>query len=514
MTAAGEDAADADAREVGKSPWPWGETESLELTREAVVRGLGFIYAVAFLVCVNQFRSLVGADGLLPASRFLGFVRERLGPSAYVELPTLFWLSSKDWAFALAAWTGLALSLWVLVGRANAVVLAALWALYTSFVSAGQVFYAYGWELLLLESGFLAVFYVGRRAPPSVIVTWLFRWLVFRVMFGAGLIKLRGDPCWVELTCLVDHYQTQPNPGPLSPYFHALPVAFQKGGVLVNHVVELVMPWFLFGPRRFRIAAGLSIVFFQVTLILSGNLSFLNWLTIVVALSAFDDAAFLRIAPRPVRDRLADWVTRRNASPAASKRRVIAVRGLAVVVGFLSLFPVVNMISPEQRMNGSFDPFHLVNTYGAFGSIEHERHEVILEGTWDDAASPDARWQEYEFPCKPGDVRRRPCLVTPYHYRLDWQMWFAGLSSVRREPWIVKLVYELLRGNETVLRLLAKNPFSSRPPRFVRAVLYRYEFAHGSPPGAVWRRERVSEYLRPLSLGDPDLAEFLAARGW
>jgi hypothetical protein len=154
-----------------------------------------------------------------------------------------------------------------------------------------------------------------------------------------------------------------------------------------------------------------------------------------------------------------------------------------------------------------------VNTYGAFGSVEHERKEVVLEGTWDDASAPGARFQEYEFPCKPGDPMRRPCLVTPYHYRLDWQMWFAGLGSVRREPWIVRLAYELLRGNRTVESLLARDPFAGRPPRYVHALLYRYRFTDDRRRGW-WERELIGEYLPPLSLDDPALREFLADRGW
>ena len=300
-------------------------------------------------------------------------------------------------------------------------------------------------------------------------------------MLGAGLIKLRGDPCWTDLTCLVDHYQTQPNPSPLSYYFNELPLWAHRTGVLFNHLAELVAPWGLFGPRRVRHLAGAIIVAFQGMLILSGNLSFLNWLTVAVALSAFDDSAFLRLLPGRLRATAEEGLRRVVANAKESSARKWTTVALGVVVLLLSIAPVVNMISPDQRMNASFDPFYLVNTYGAFGSIEHERHEVVLEGTREDPTSSgqaSTRWVEYEFPCKPGDPRRRPCLVTPYHYRLDWQMWFAGLSSPSRQPWILKLAYELLRGNRAVAALLSKDPFAASPPRYVRARL----FAIDSPP--------------------------------
>ncbi len=502
------------AEQVGKRRFPWSEPASYVLTRGALLRGLGFVYAVAFFSLSNQLMGLIGSHGLLPASRYLDELRS-FGNGAPFE-PTLFWFSSSDAALRAACDAGLVLSVIACAGFANSVVMAALWVLYTSFVNVGQVFYGYGWELLTLEAGFLAVFLAppwdprGRRSPPPTAIVWLYRWLLFRVMFGAGLIKLRGDPCWVHLTCLADHYETQPIPNPLSYYLHALPMWVHKAGALFNHFVELVVPWGLFGTRRIRHAAGVFTILFQVMLILSGNLSFLNWLTIVVALSAFDDGAFEELLP--ARARVAARIASlRDLTPTTARRYVVT--GVTVVILMLSIFPAVNMISPDQRMNGSFEPFHLVNTYGAFGSVEHERDEVVLEGTYDDPGSPSARWLEYEFPCKPGDPKRRPCFVSPYHYRLDWQMWFAGLSNYRREPWIVKLVYELLRGNSTVLALLSKNPFPGRPPRYVRALLYRYEFTRNRKDGW-WKRTLVGEYLRPMALDDPGLHEFLKDRDW
>jgi hypothetical protein len=501
------------------SRW-WEDRSPYFLTRSVLVRGLGFVDAVAFWCLWRQMDGLLGSRGILPISDFLARVSTITGAKKYVELPTLLWISSSDTVMHGLCLLGLVLSLLAMAGFANAWSLLAIWVVYSSFVHAGQIFYGYGWELLMIEAGFLAVFLLPARGfrvdsseRPPISVIWLFRWLTFRVMLGAGLIKLRGDPCWIALTCLADHYQTQPSPNPLSPYFNAMPLYAHKIGALFNHLVELVAPWGLFGPRRARVVAGTLIVVFQIILILSGNLAFLNWLTIVVALSAFDDALFERLLPARMRARVHAHIAAFGQGNPPSRARRITLRVLVAVIAFLSIFPVVNMLSPQQAMNESFDPLNLVSTYGAFGSVGHQRHEVILEGTWDDPLSGDARWQEYDFPCKPGNPDRPHCIASPYHYRLDWQMWFAGFPEQAQDAWFLKLVYELLRENPAVTALLAHDPFRGRPPRFVRALRYRYWFAPRASR-AYWERELTGEYLRPLSKDDAELVAFLRRRGW
>ena len=488
------------------------------LTRFVFLRLLGLIYLVAFLIAVQQFRPLAGEHGLLPAPQFLRAVTAAYGagPDRFFRLPTLFWLGATDAAFAAAAWAGVALASCVVLGLANAPLMAALWVLYMSFVHVGQLFYGYGWEMLLLETGFLAIFLCPlasphpfpRSTPPSPIVIVLLRWLAFRLMFGAGLIKLRGDPCWRDLTCMLYHYETQPLPNPLSFYLHQMPAWFHRGEVVFNHFVELIVPWFVFGPRRLRHAAGAFLVAFQALLILSGNLSFLNWLTIAVCVSCFDDGLWSRLVPGALRAR----ITPPDVPAEAAPSRRVALRALAVVIGVLSVNPVLNMLSPGQMMNATFDPFELVNTYGAFGSIGRERDEIVLEGTYDtDPAT--ARWIAYEFKCKPGDVDRRPCVVSPYHHRLDWQMWFAAMSQAEDEPWLFHLVDKLLRGDPAVLSLMADGPFRRAPPRYIRAELFRYRFAIGDRR-AWWRRTRQGTYLPPLALDSPLLTATLQAYGW
>jgi hypothetical protein len=468
---------------------------------------LAGIYLVAFAVAVNQFRPLLGTRGLLPVPFFL----QR---ASFWDSPSLFFLHYSDRLAVALAWAGVALSLVAITGfseRFGTPVSMAVWGLmwlfYISFVNVGQTWYSFGWETLLLETGFLAIFLGARNVAPPVIVIWMLRWVLFRLMFGAGLIKLRGDPCWRDLTCLVYHYQSQPIPNPLSWYFNRLPLIVNQAGVLFNHLAELVAPWGYLVPwRPVRYSAGVITILFQGVLILSGNLSWLNWLTIVIAISCFDDRALSRILP----------IGADPVEPLSTPHQ-FAVGALALTVLVLSVYPVRNMLSSKQAMNASFEPFHLVNTYGAFGSVSQQRFEVILEGTLGDPLSPAAVWKEYQFKAKPGDVARRPRLVAPYHLRLDWLMWFAGISRYYADPWILPLIGRLLQGDRPILSLMAGNPFPDRPPKWVRARLYEYQFATPEVrerTGNWWMRILYDEYIPPLSLTSPGFLVVLQRQGW
>jgi hypothetical protein len=490
------------------------------LTRFVVLRLLGFVYLFAFLSAAVQVVPLIGHDGLLPADAYLARMGAALGSTGagFARLPSLFWFHLSDGSMVAVAWIGVALSLVVLLGYANAILMAVLWALYFSFVSIGQDWYGYGWEIQLLETGFIGIFLCplldGRpfpRRPAPFAAILLLRWLAFRIFLGAGLIKIRGDQCWRDLTCLVHHYETQPIPNPLSRWYHFKPLWFEKGGVLYNHLSELVSPWFVFGPTVLRRIAGGTLLAFQIILITSGNLSFLNYLTIVPVLACFDDALLRRVLPARL-VRRAEWA-RDNPAPLPRMERL--AWGYAAIVALLSLNPVSNMLSPRQIMNTSFDPLHLVNTYGAFGSVGDVRHEIVFEGTADATVSPHTVWKEYDFWCKPGDPLRRPCVIAPFQPRLDWAIWFAAMSTPDRYPWTVHLVWKLLHNDAPTLRLLATNPFPQAPPRFVRAAFYRYSFAPpGNPEHAWWRREPLGEWLQPLAADDPRLLHFLGAYGW
>jgi hypothetical protein len=499
----------------------WPETpRSYWLTRFLILRLLGLVYFVAFLSLANQVLPLIGKDGLLPAELYLHQVERYFGSSlhGFLQIPSLFWINVSDSFMVTMAWVGVALSLPVLLGFANGILLSALWMLYLSFLPIGQDWYSYGWEIQLLETGFLAIFLCPlmdwrpfpSRPPPTPVI-WLFRWLIFRIMLGAGLIKIRGDSCWRDLTCLVYHYQTQPIPNPLSRTLHFMPQWFHKLGALWNHFNELVVPWFAFGPHWARHLAGLLLVSFQVILIISGNLSFLNWLTIVPALACFDDSLLGRILPQRLVGRAQQ--ARQNAQ--VSRAQKVLVPALVLLVAALSIFPVANLLSSRQAMNTSFNRLYLVNTYGAFGSVGRERDEILFEGTEDAVIAPQTQWKEYEFKCKPGDPFRRPCVISPYQYRLDWQIWFAAMASPDQYPWTLHLIWKLLHNDAGTLSLLANNPFPSAPPHYIRAELYRYEFAPpNDPAGAWWKRRRIRAWLPALSAEDQGLWRFLAAYGW
>ncbi|MFF8262682.1 lipase maturation factor family protein [Streptomyces virginiae] len=458
------------------------------LSRLVFQRGLAVLYAIAFLSTVNQFRALIGERGLLPVPRFVAAVPFRRSPS-------IFQLHYSDRFFAISAWTGTVLSVALAVGAADRVPLwasmlmwAVLWVLYLSVVNVGQTWFGFMWESLLLEAGFLAIFLGNEDVAPPVLVLFLLRWLLFRLEFGAGLIKLRHDPCWRDLTCLHYHHETQPMPGPLTWFFHRLPQPLHRVEVAASHVAQLVAPIMLFAPQPIASVTAGFIVVTQLWLVASGNFAWLNWLTILLAVTAIDGA------------RAADALGLSEppafaAPPSWYESTVLVVTGL---MALLSYWPVRNLLSRHQVMNYSFNPFHLMNTYGAFGSIERTRYEVVLEGTDEPEITDDTVWQEYEFKGKPGDVRRMPPQVAPYHLRLDWMMWFAAISPAYARPWFTALLVALLDNDPVVLKLLRHNPFPSSPPTFLRARLYRYRFTDRHElreTRAWWHRTLVGEYV-------------------
>jgi hypothetical protein len=472
----------------------WFAAGDYELARQVIQRGIGAIYLIAFLSTAAQFRVLLGERGLLPAPDFIA-------ATSWRNAPTLFRLRYSDRLLLVVAWTGAVLAASNILGLPQLgppwvplLVYLVLWVLYLSIVNVGQTFYGFGWESLLLEAGFVVAFLGSDATAPPIAILLFLRWLVFRLEFGAGLIKLRGDTAWRDLTAMFYHHETQPMPGPLSWWAHHLPRWFHRLEVVGNHFAQLVIPFLLFAPQPVASIAGIVIVLTQLWLVATGNFAWLNAITIVLAFSAIGDSVVHGIIPAIPAD-----LGVPQSAPLWFTIVVVAIIALLVV---LSYWPARNLLARRQLMNASFNPLHLVNAYGAFGTITRQRFEIVIEGT--DAEEPDesTTWLEYEFKGKPGDVTRMPRQFAPYHLRLDWLMWFLPLG-MRRDRWFIVLLMRLLTADAATLKLLRRDPFDGRRPRWLRAQLYLYRystFAERRETGAWWVREPSGSFVPPVTL--------------
>mmetsp|Transcript_10737 Transcript_10737/g.14007 ORF Transcript_10737/g.14007 Transcript_10737/m.14007 type:complete len:493 (+) Transcript_10737:624-2102(+) len=462
-------------------------------------------------------------------------------------LPTLLWLAKdrnrlNNWLDAIAL-SGLGMaSLLVLRGTANVPIMFALWICQCSLMSVGRPFYGYGWETQLAELTFHSIFLVPFisltripvRTPTPAIVVWSIKWHLFRIMMGAGLIKLRsGDPKWRNLTAMDYFYETQPVPNLLTKALHRLPKTWHKFEVLSNHLVELVAPWLLifpFLPRKWRMTGAIIQIVFQIILITSGNLSFLNWLTIVPSFICLDDMFYAKYFSQNdvqiVSKALVTSRTMMKLSLGFLSRSIVSL-AFGVLVAKLSIPVVKNLLSKNQVMNASFDPLRLINTYGAFGTVSEERIELVIES----AHSYAGPWKEYTFNVKPGNPFRGAKWITPYHHRLDWQLWITQFS---RDPplWMYTLLLKLLRQEPDVIGLLdpktgdpwgkhscVHNPLKddeSSKPKYIRVERYKYKFNYSKETNEddlipYWYRERIGRfYPRQGVVSESDLFEIVS----
>lgn len=477
---------------------------------------MGAIYFVAFLSFWVQARGLVGEHGILPVGEYLTHVHSSLGSQGYWKVPTLCWWKSSD---AFLTWGlcggGVLASVLLMVGVAPSLMLLCAWAFYLSILSAGQVFLSFQWDILLLEAGFLAISYApltlwlssSRAHPPSGAARFLLAWLLFRLLLESGIVKLTaGDKSWHDLTALLYHYETQPLPTWPAWYAHHLPLWFQKLSTQLMFFVELIVPFFLFAPRRLRHAACAAIAGLMVFIGLTGNYNFFNFLTAALCVPVLDDALLAKISPRRVVEKIR---TASTFKPMIIRRVTLAIFALG-----LFSFSVVDAIPPTagvhrkalpewlatppawvQQVDQAISPFRIVNAYGLFRVMTTVRNEIVIEGSLDGRT-----WVEYEFKWKPGDVNRAPGWVQPHQPRLDWQMWFAALNQYQRQYWFRSFLHKLLNGEPAVVALLDRDPFPGDAPRFIRAKLYRYRFSQPeTAKGAWWTREYVGNYSPTLS---------------
>jgi predicted DCC family thiol-disulfide oxidoreductase YuxK len=512
----------------GRDPQP----SSYILSRWFFLRLLGLVYVIAFLSLWGQLAGLVGAHGILPVGNFLQGAQRTYGADAYHLFPTLAWISSvnsSDAGLKFLCGAGALAGLLVVLGVVTAPALAVAWVFYLSLVTVGQEFLSFQWDILLLEIGFLAIFLAPWRlleppwrsgdsgnSPVSTTVLWLGRWLLFRLMFLSGAVKLlSGDVAWRNLTALEYHYWTQPLPTPVAWHAAQLPAWFQRASVAGVFALELGVPFLIFTPRRFRQLGGGLIAGLQLLIALTGNYCFFNLLTISLCVLLLDDAFLRRWLPRRLAGYFAgsDSTAARVAEDADAQRRTSPLGRAGKVIR--AALAVVILIISGSEMLGTFgmggavptfarelvnwqEPFELSNSYGLFAVMTTARDEIVVEGSNDGQT-----WLAYEFKYKPGNVARRPPWVAPYQPRLDWQMWFAALSNYQENPWFESFMIHLLQGSPEVAALLANNPFAAAPPRYLRAALYSYQFtsfAERRATGDWWKRERRGLYFPQVSL--------------
>ncbi len=471
------------------------------------LRALGLIYLIAFVSLWVQVEGLVGSDGVSPVNQFLPAVYERFGRSAYSLLPTLCWFNSSNGFLHFLCSGGVVLSLLLIVGIAPALSLVALFVFYLSLILAGQTFLSFQWDILLLETGFLSIFLAPWRIWPRELFWWpgaaipatavsrpalfLLKFLLFKLMLMSGVVKLTsGDNSWWNLTALDYHYWSQPLPTVFGWWADKSPEWFKHFSVAFCLVVESIVPFFICAPRRLRLIAAGLMIFLQFVIALTGNYCFFNLLTIALCLLLIDDAVVASLCRGALLRRIRSTATQRRAYNGLSRYAAIAVIIVTLPINAWLIFTAFKPDTEWPRLLAV-----------AYGRVETFRIvKIVIEGSAD-----GFDWLPYEFKWKPGDVMRAPGWCAPHQPRLDWQMWFAALGTPRENPWLGGLIVQLLQGSPDVSRLLAKNPFPREPPRYIRAMFYRYRFTtlrEHRQTGAWWKRQELREYLPTMSLNE------------
>lgn len=493
------------------------QAETFEFSRWLFLRLLGLCYFCAFFSLATQVIGLFGQSGILPISGYMQVLQAKFGSEAVWLAPSLFWLNSSDQSLIFMCWAGAALSLAILAGFGTTIFLIVLWILYISFLNAGQSFLSFQWDALLLETGFLAIFlssgeffsaiYRGKerdkaRSRASPIVLALCWWLLFRLMFMSGCVKLlSGDSSWQNLTALNYHFWTQPLPLPPAWYLAKLPETVLQFFTAAMFFIELIVPFFIFMPGLPRLIAALLLIWLQILIALSGNYCFFNLLTIALALLAISDKYWQQIIPQKLFGKI---TSKDKCQFHWSRKRKIVEICLACLILIASIGPFAQRLfgaNPAFQIADALldklQPLHLVNSYGLFAVMTKSRPEIIVEGS-DDGST----WYEYEFKYKIGDTHRPLPIVAPLQPRLDWQMWFAALSSWYENPWFIKFLQRLTEGEPEVIALLKNNPFPTHPPKYVRALLYKYHFSNfdqAARENIWWTREYIDQYCPVLT---------------
>jgi lipase maturation factor 1 len=500
----------------------WGEHAERPdhfLVRSVFLRCLGAIYLIAFLSLSVQLSGLIGSSGILPAQQMMESAHAWASQGhdsfdAVRQLPTLCWINASDSFLKFLCAGGAVLAVLLIAGVAPVPTLGFLWLFYLSLSVVGRDFLSFQWDTLLLEAGFMAIFFaprqllpgLSRESAPSRTSVWLLRWLLFRLMFQSGVTKLTyGDGAWVDLTALTFHYETQPLPTWIGWHAHHAPVWLHRFSCLGMYAVEIIVPFLFFAPRRLRFAAALATILLELLIALSGNYTFFNLLAMVLCVPLLDDALIRGCCRRLRLMRWANWQPPRFAGGFTWRSPLFALFAMFVLV-----ITTADMLEncrvnwriprPVLRLSTAVAPFRTLNSYGLFRVMTRPRYELIIEGS-NDAVT----WEPYEFKYKPGDLKRRPAFVEPHQPRLDWQMWFEALrpSGAGVSVWFGNFCMRLIKGEPQVVRLLAKNPFPNGPPRHFRVMKYEYHFttpSERSQTGTWWKRELRGSYIPAMEL--------------
>jgi hypothetical protein len=466
------------------------EVSSFGISQWLFLKSLAFIYFLAFTSLFVQIPGLYGSQGIEPIQDFLIELKRRRKKIPFQDFPSLFWLNAHDYALEGAAGAGILFSIFILIGIGPAWLLfLLLWMIYLSFVSVGSVFLLFQWDILLLEIGFIAIFF-SAQSVPSFLYLFLLWFLLFRFMFFSGLVKvLASTPEWRQLKAMRYHFETQPLPTKLAYYLHPLPLFFSKILVILTLLIELGLPILIFSPSEVRFIVFLVFVFFQILIFFTGNYAFFNLLTIVLCIPLLDDSYWMQLGIHFSWASGTPWIIDRLLDIMAVI--LICLNGIQFMIRWIPLQLFDQLLSFCRS-------YYLVNSYGLFANMTTRRFEIIIEGSLD-----GINWKPYEFKWKPGSLTEAPKQVAPHQPRLDWQMWFAALSSYYSNPWFIKFLIRLLEGSPTVLRLLKTNPFEQKPPKLIRALLYDYHFSditQKRKTGEWWTRIVKGTYFPAISL--------------
>ena len=463
--------------------------ENQQLTGWLFLKLLALIYFAAFFSLSLQINGLVGPGGILPFQELLDNAERSLGASAWLRLPTLFWVDAGDNALLGATLLGMLFSVLLFFNIRPRVSLLLLFLLYLSLFHAGQIFMSFQWDYLLMETGLLALFVVG---GPSRLAIFMFHWLLFRLRFLSGMSKLiSGDPSWSGMAALNYYFETQPLPHAGAWYAHQLPEWMLKAGVGLTFFAELVVPFFIFLPRRFRLfAAGVTILI-QLLIIATSNHNFINLLTILLCLFLLDDRIVGRLLPTRLRQRI-------EGNRETHDRRSVGIVAISAVIlsasvaGAVSLSLNMRMPEPLQSWMIQVSHFGVGNVYHIFPTMQTERQEIVIEGS-DDSIN----WYPYLFHYKPHELDRRPPVNIPHQPRLDWMIWFVPPRGRENLYWFDRFLQSLWQGNPQVTALLRHNPFPRKPPQYMRVLVYRYRFTSVEErrmTGSWWKADYLGQF--------------------